>query len=108
MDFIVKLPISQGFDSVMVVVDHFLKTSHFIAAKESWNAEQLAGSFINQVFRMHGLPNTVVSDRGTTFMSNFWTSVLRQLCINPAPLTVFHPQTDGQVERINAVLEDYL
>lgn len=108
VDFIVKLPCSEGFDSIMVVVDHFSKTSHFVAAKESWNAEQLAKAFISQIFKLHGLPDTIVSDRGTTFMSHFWTSVLRELCINPSPSTAFHPQTDGQVERINAVLEDYL
>lgn len=108
VDFIVKLPISKGFDSVMVVVDHFSKTAHFIEAKESWNADKLAEAFISQVFQLHGLPDTIVSDRGTTFMSQFWTSVLRQLCINPAPSTAFHPQTDGQVERIDDVLEDYL
>lgn len=108
VDFIVKLPISKGFDSIMVVVDHFSKTSHFIPANETWTADKLAESFISNVFKLHGLPDKIVSDRGTTFMLNFWTSVLSQLRISPAPSTAFHPQTDGQVERINAVLEDYL
>lgn len=108
VDFIVKLPLSKGFDSVMVVIDHFSKSAHFIAAKETWKADQLADAFIEQVFCLHSLPDTIVSDRGTTFMSQFWTSVLRQLFIKPTPSTAFHPQTDGQVERINAVLEDYL
>lgn len=103
-----KLPLSEGFDSIMVVTDHFSKTAHFIKAKETWGTDKLAQAFINHVFRLHGLPDTIVSDRGTTFMSRFWTSVLRLLRINPAPLTAFHPQTDGQVERTNAVLEDYL
>lgn len=92
----------------MVAVDHFSKSAHFIAAKESWNANKLAESFFKQVFRLHGLPYTIVLDRGATFMSQFWTSVLRQLCNKPAPSTAFHPQTDGQVEKTNAVLEDYL
>lgn len=108
VDFIVKLPLSNGFDLVMVVIDHFSKAAHFIAAKETWKADQLAEAFIAHVFRSHGLPDTIISDRGTTFMSQFWTSVLRQLCINPTPSTAFHSQTDGQVEKINAVLEDYL
>lgn len=106
--FIVKLPVSQGFDSVMVVVDHYSKISHFIPTKETWSAKDLANTFITHVFRLHGLPEKTVSDRGTTFMSLFWSSVLAQLCISPAPSTAFHPQTDGQVERINALLEDYL
>ena len=92
----------------MVVVDHFSKTAHFIPANESWSAAKLAEAFIDHVFKLHGLPDKIVSDRGTTFMSQFWTSVLNQLQINPAPSTAFHPQTDGQVERINALLEDYL
>lgn len=108
VEFIVKLPVSKGFDSIMVVVDHFSKSSHFIAAKETWNAEQIADAFISQIFRWHGLPETIVSDRGTKFMLQFWTSVLRQLCISPAPSKAFHPQTDGQVERITATLEGYL
>lgn len=108
VDFIVKLPLSKGFDSIMVIVDHFSKCAHFVPANETWNADRLAEAFVAQVFRLHGLPETIVSDRGTTFMSQFWTLVLRQLRINPAPSTAFHPQTDGQVERVNAILEDYL
>lgn len=108
VDFIVKVPLSKGFDSVMVVVDHFSKHAHFIPANETWKADQLAENFINHVFKLHGLPDTIVSDRGTTFMSHFWTSVLEQLQIRPTPSTAFHPQTDGQVERDNALLEDYL
>lgn len=94
VDFIGKLPNSSGFDLIMVVIDHFSKSAHFIAAKETWGANKLAEAFITQIFRLHGLPDKIISDRGTTFMSNFWTSVLRQLCINPAPSTAFHPQAD--------------
>lgn len=108
VDFIVKLPISKGFDSVMVVVDHFSKTAHFIPANETWKADKLAEAFITNVFKLHGLPDAIISDCGTTFMSHFWMSVLDQLQIKPSPSTAFHPQKDGQVERINALLEDYL
>lgn len=75
VDFIVKLPLNSQFDSIMVIVDHFSKTAHFIPARESWNAEDLAFSFIDKVFRLHGLPDVIFSDRGTTFMSKFWTAV---------------------------------
>lgn len=108
VDFIVKLPISDGFDSVMVVVDHFSKSAHFIPAKETWSAQDLASAFVSNIFKLHGLPDKIISDRGTVFMSKFWSSVLDHLRISPAPSTAFHPQTDGQVERINAILEDYL
>lgn len=71
VDFIVKLPFSSGFDSIMVVVDHYSKGAQFIPAKESWTASQLADAFVKEVFRLHGLPDKLVSDRGTTFMSIF-------------------------------------
>lgn len=108
VDFIVKLPVSGGFDSIMVVVDHYSKSAHFIPAKESWTAQILAEQFLSSVFKLHGLPDKIVSDRGATFVSKFWTALLRQLRIQPAPSTAFHPATDGQVERVNAILEDYL
>lgn len=108
VDFIVKLPVLQGFDLVMVVVNHYEKMLHFIPAKETWLAKDLANAFVTHIFRLHELPERIVSDRATTFMSLFWSSVLTQLFINPAPSTSFHPQTDGQVERINVLLEDYL
>lgn len=108
VDFIVKLPISSSFDSIMVVVDHLTKSAHFIPANESWDATELAKQFLSSVFKLHGLPDKIISDRGATFVSKFWTAIMHQLRIQPAPSTAFHPETDGQVERINAVLEDYL
>lgn len=108
VDFIVKLPQSNGFDSIMVVVDHFSEASHFIPEQESWKADEMAFAFVSFVFKLHGLPDPIFSDRGSIFLSKFWTLVLTQVGIQLAPSTAFHPQTDGQVERINALLEDYL
>lgn len=108
VDFIVKLPNSAGFDSVMVVVDHMTKSAHFIPAKETWSSHDLAKQFLASVFKLHGLPDRIVSDRGSTFVSKFWTAIQTQLRIQPALSTAFHPETDGQVERTNAVLEHYL
>lgn len=108
VNFIVKLPLAQGFDSVTVFVDHFSKKAHFIPVNETWKADKLAEAFIFNVFKLHRLPDAISSDRGSTFMSQFWTSVLHQLQIRPSPSTAFHPQTNGQVETINALLEDYL
>lgn len=106
VDFVVKLPLSQGFDLVMVVVDHFTKAAHMIPARESWKADDMARAFIDTIFKMHGLPDTIVSDRGTVFMSKFWTSTCQQLLISPAPSTAFHPQTDGQTKKTNGIMEE--
>lgn len=108
VDFVVKLPLSNGFDSVLVFIDHLTKAAHFVPARESWNAAELARQFLSSIFRLHGLPDRIVSDRGPTFVSRFWTAVQRHLHIAPAPSTAFHPETDGQTERVNGVLEDYL
>lgn len=108
VDFVVKLPNSEGQDSVMVVVDHFSKAAHFIPARETLSAEEMARAFIKEVFKLHGLPDKIVSDRGSIFISKFWSSVLQQMQVSQAPSTAFHPQTDGQVERTNALLEDHL
>lgn len=68
----------------------------------------MADQFLTSVFWLHGLPDRIVSDRGPTFVSRFWTAVQQRLWIYPSPSTAFHPATDGQTERVNAVLEDYL
>lgn len=94
VDFIVKLPCSSSYDSIMVVVDHLTKFSHFIPANETWDANELARQFLLCVFKLHGLPDKIVSNRGSIFVSNFWTAVMTQLRIQPAPLTAFHPETD--------------
>lgn len=108
VDFIVKLPVSRGFDSVLVFIDHFSKAAHFVPAREAWSASDLADQFLTSVFCLHGLPDRIVSDRGPTSVSRFWTAVQQRLRICPSPSTAFHPATDGQTERVNAVLEDYL
>lgn len=93
---------------MMVVVDHLTKSAHFIPAQELWKADEMTKAFVDTVFRLHGLPDCIVSDRGTVFMSKSWTSTCQQLLIAPAPSTVFHPQTDGQTERTNGIMEEYL
>jgi len=70
--------------------------------------EDLADHFFRQVIRLHGLPSSIVSDRGSLFTSDFWKRVLEALGISRNFSTAFHPQTDGQIERANATLEQYL
>ena len=108
MDFIVKLPKSQGFDSIFVVVDRLSKMAHFIPCNESISAKELAILFINNIFRLHGLPSSIISDRGVLFTSKFWKHLLKNLQIQANMSTAFRPETDGQTEKTNSTLEQYL
>jgi transposase InsO family protein len=107
-DFIVKLPESQGYDSILVVVDRFSKQAHFIPCLEATNAEQLAEIFIREVWKHHGLPKKAISDRGSTFNSHFLRALYQRLNIEPAYSTAYHPETDGLAERTNQWLEGFL
>ena len=108
MDFIVKLPVSNGFDSILVVVDRFSKMSHLIPCKETIDAPGTAKLILNHVVKLHGLPDEVISDRGPQFTSKFWREVCSRLGIERKLSTPAHPQTDGQTERMNQTLEQYL
>jgi hypothetical protein len=108
MDFIVELPSSNGFNAIYVAVDRFTKMAHFVPTTTDVTAEGTAKLYLQNVFRLHGLPSDIVSDRGTQFTSKF-TKHLLQLCDIKSNLsTSFHPQSDGQTERVNQVLEQYL
>ena len=109
MDFIDGLPRSKrGNTSIWVVVDRLTKVAHFIPVKAERNAPKLAQIFMKEVVRLHGIPKTIVSDRDTIFTSRFWKSFQKaigsELCLS----TAYHPQSDGQTEVINKVLEDLL
>lgn len=109
MDAIIKLPVSNGYDAIMVFVDRFSKQAHFVPYKEKgFDAPELAKMFRQNIVRLHGLPTDIVSDRGTIFNSQFWKAFLQGLSTKPNFSTAFHPQTDGQTERVNQVLEQYL
>ena len=109
MDAIVKLPTSNGYDSILTVVDRFSKMAHFIPFKESgFSALELAKLFKHHIFRIHGVPTDIVSDRGSTFNSKFWKAFMDGLGGKTNLSTAFHPQTDGQTERVNQCIEQYL
>jgi transposase InsO family protein len=105
MDFIVKLPRSNGYDSILVVVDRFTKMAHFIPCNETCTASKLAFLVMDNVFKLHGLPEDIVSDRGPQFVSNFWKHLLSLLSIQRNLSSARHPQSDGQTERVNQKLE---
>ena len=108
MDFIEKLPESNGYDSILVVVDRLTKWAIFISTKTTLTSSQLAELLVEQVFTQHGLPESIVSDRGSKFVSKFWRYVTSRLNIGLRLSTAYHPQTDGQTERVNQILEQYL
>jgi hypothetical protein len=108
MDFITDLPPSNSFDSIFVVVDRLTKMAHFIPCKKTSSSEDTARFFLDNVYRYHGLPDDIVSDRGTQFVSKFWRSLFEILKVDIKLSSAFHPQTDGQTERVNQVLEQYL
>ena len=108
MDFIVELPPCQGFNAILVFVDVLTKMAHFAPCTTTCTAAQAADLFNQHVFRLHGLPKVMLHDRGTQFTSHFWTHFYSLCGVSQATSTAFHPQTDGQTERVNRVLEDYL
>ncbi|MBW0522176.1 hypothetical protein O181_061891 [Austropuccinia psidii MF-1] len=108
MDFITQLPLSNSFDSIPVVVDRFSKMAIFIPTYGTLTALELAQIFISHVFSKHGFPVSIVSDRGSLFVSSFWTKLCQQLKISRDISTAFHPKTYGQTERVNQFIYQYL
>lgn len=108
-DLITGLPDSDGMDAILVVVDRFSKGAHFIPCKEEGtNAERIAELFLQHVWKLHGVPEQTVSDRGPQFNNQFIRRLYELLGINPTFSTAFHPETDGQTERINQIIEQYI
>jgi len=107
-DFITKLPLAQGYNAILVVCDHFSKMVHFIATTEKTSAEGLAKLFRDHVWKLHGLPEIIISDRGVQFAVGIIKELNNLLGIQTKLSTAYHPQTDGQMERINQELEQYL
>ena len=107
-DFIVQLPQSKGKDAIWVVADHTLKEAHFIPIKSDIDTEETIDLYLNHVWRLHGLPDKMISDRGPQFVSKLMKGLFERLGIEGATSTAYHPQTDGQSERINQELEQYL
>jgi hypothetical protein len=109
MDMVTDLPVTKDkFDSILVVVDRFSKMAHFIPCTKTLSSNGLAILFLKNVFRIHGLPNNIVSDRGSIFVSQFWSALMKHLKIRQNLSSAYHPQSDGQTERVNQTVEQYL
>lgn len=108
MDFITKLPEKDGYSSIMVVVDRFSKYATFVPCKHPCEAPMAAQYFFSHVVKYWGIPLNIVSDRDTRFTSNFWIELFRLMGTKLLMSSAHHPQTDGQTERINGILEEYL
>jgi transposase InsO family protein len=95
MDFMTGLPVSAGHDAIWVVIDWLTKMRHFIPCSTTIDAKELANLFVTNIFRLHGLPDSIISDQGSQFASRFWKYLCNSLCIKPRLSTAFHPKTDG-------------
>ena len=108
MDFIVDLPMSRGYYAIMVVIDYFSKQAHFVPTKPPLTALQVAKLFFKHIFKYHGMPAAIISDRDPRFTSQFWQELFKLLDTQLRMSSTAHPQTDGQTERVNQSLEDYI
>jgi hypothetical protein len=109
MDFITGLPRTKsGYDSIWVVVDRLTKVAHFIPVKTTYTSAKLADIYMKRIVCLHGVPKSIVSDRGTQFTSHFWKQLHESLGTRLAFSTSFHSLTDGQTERVSQILEDML
>lgn len=109
MDFVTGFPKSKkGKDAIFVVIDKVTKVAHFLSVKESITAAQLAELYTSRVVSLHGIPQLITSDRGSIFTFRFWDSFQQAMGTKIRFSTAFHPQTNGQVERVNQILEDML
>jgi len=109
MDFIVGLPnTSRRHDSIWVIVDRLTKTALFIPVHTTYNAKRYAEIYLDRIVCLHGVPKTIIYDRGTQFVARFWEQLQESLGTKLIRSSAYHPQTDGQTERINQILEDML
>ena len=111
MDWVTGLPVGpppDSFDSVLMVTDRATKMCHLIPTLKTTTAEDTASSMLLHVFRFHGLPRSIISDRDAKLMSTFWKKLCDMLDIQISPSSAFHPQTNGQAKRANQTMKQLL
>jgi hypothetical protein len=106
MDFITRLPkLAKHNDVIMVVVEKLSKSSHFVLVKSNCKEIDIANIFMKEIFKLHGMPRNIISDRDTKFSSSFWKSLMASFETKLLFSIAYHPQTDGKIERVNQILE---
>ena len=106
MDFITGLPRTlHGCNSILVIVDRLTKSAHFLLVKANYSVEKYAELYLTKIICLHGVPKSIVSDRGPQFTAQFWKSLHDAMGTNLTFSTAYHPQTGGQTERVNQILE---
>ena len=108
IDFIEGLPKSNGKSVILVVVDQLSKYAYFGSLAHPYKASIVAQSFMDIIFKLHGIPETIVRDRDPTFTSHFWQELFKLQGTHLNMSSAYHPQTDGQTEIVNKCLETYL
>ena len=108
MDFIEGLPISGEKEKILVVVDRLTKYAHLIGVKRTDSAKETAEAFCKNIYKLHGFPKIIVSDRDAKFKGNVWREFSKQIGMTLNMSSYYHPQTYGQAEVINKCLETYL
>ena len=108
MDFIEGLPKSSGKEVILVVVDRYTKYTHFISLPHPYNVNMVAQAFMDNVFKLHGPPISIVTDRDRIFTSNMWEGIFKAMKIKLRLSTAYQTQSDGQTKRVNQCLESYL
>jgi len=108
MDFVEGLPSSHGFTVIIVIVDKLSKYAHFQPLAHPFTAMQVAQLYFDQIYRLHGLPKAIISDRDKIFTSTLWQTLFKLSDTSLLMSSLYHPQTDGQTERLNQCLETFL
>jgi hypothetical protein len=108
MDFISELPRSEGKIVIIVIMDRLIKYSHFLALSHPFTAADIAQLFLDNIYKLHGLPFSIVSDKDTIFTSKFCKGLMEKVGVKLNYSTIYHPQSDGETERVNQCIENHL